>query len=272
MGAEPFLKAPAEDVDIIISGRSYDPAPFVAFCIHRGVQESAAWHMGKIMECGGLCAVPKGRSMVATMHENSFELAPPSRLERCTALSVAAHTFYEKSRPDRLPGPGGVLHLDNATYVQLADGRTVLVEGSKFVPTPTYQVKLEGVEHIGFRSIFIGGIRDPILIKTIDLFLKSIRATTEQAFPKLSTHDGLQLIFHVYGKNGVMGSMEQSSVIPQEVCVLGEVVAPTQDEADAIAGFARVLVLHAAYDGQLATGGNLALPLTPLKYFLSYLK
>lgn len=44
----------------------------------------------------------------------------------------------------------------------------------------------------------------------------------------------------------------------------GEATAPTQDKATSIAGFLRVAVLHLAYPDQVATAGNLALPLTPL--------
>ncbi|KAH8899142.1 hypothetical protein GQ53DRAFT_791193 [Thozetella sp. PMI_491] len=263
MGAEPWIKALNDDPDIIIAGRSYDPAPFAGFCMHRGVRPEPAWHMGKIMECGGLCAVPKGRGMLATMHQDSFELTPPNQSERCTPLSVAAHTFYEKSRPDRLPGPGGVLHLDAATYEQRPDGRTLLVKGSQFVPTPTYQVKLEGASQIGFRSMFLGGLRDPILIEGIDEFIQTVRQTTEMQFPSLIEGTS-KLIFHLYGKNAVMGALETHPVTTHEIGIVGEAVATTQEEADAIGSFARVTVLHASYDGQVATAGNLASPLTPL--------
>jgi hypothetical protein len=266
MGAEPFLvalKNPA--VDIIVTGRSYDPAPFAAFSITRGVEASPAWHMGKIMECGGLCASPKGRSMVATMYRDSFELTPPASVERCTPLSVAAHTLYEKSRPDRLPGPGGVLHVDNATYQQQSDGRSVLVTGSEFVANPKYQVKLEGVKQIGFRTVFIGGVKDPILINGLDTFLQTVRDATKQAFPALGTHEGYGLLFHVYGQDAVMGQSEPSAPPPREVGIMGEVLAPSQEEADSIAGFARITVLHASYKNQVATGGNLASPVTPLE-------
>ena len=60
--------------------------------------------------------------MIALMQagNSSFDLIPLSPVERCTPLSVAAHTLYEKTRPDRLPGPGGALHLQDATYAQLA--------------------------------------------------------------------------------------------------------------------------------------------------------
>jgi hypothetical protein len=267
MGAEPFLEVLKNPgVDIIVAGRSYDPAPFAAFSMSRGVKPSPAWHMGKIMECGGLCSLPKGRSMLATMYSDRFELTPPAPEERCTPLSVAAHTFYEKSRPDRLPGPGGMLHLDNATYRQQPDGRTVLVRGSEFHPTQTYQVKLEGVKQIGFRTIFVGGIRDPILIGGLDDFLLKVRQTTQRAFSSLDRDEEYQLLFHVYGQDAVMGHLESATTsTPHEVGLMGEVLAPSQEEADSIAGFVRVTVLHGSYKNQLATGGNLASPLTPLE-------
>jgi hypothetical protein len=176
--------------------------------------------------------------------------------------------MYEKTRPDRLPGPGGVLHLDKATYEQQPDGRTVLIKGSVFVPSEVYQVKLEGAEHVGYRTTFIGGIRDPTLIAGIDKFIETVQKTSKEAFPELGTEGGPQLIFHIYGKNAVMGPLETSTQIPHEIGVLGEVVADTQDVADAIAGFSRTCVLHGAYDGQLATAGNFASPLTPLEQSL----
>lgn len=265
MGAEPFLEALKDpSVDIIIAGRSYDPSPFAAFCMHRGVQKSSAWHVGKIIECGGLCTTPKGRSILATMFLDCFVLAPTNPQQKCTPVSVAAHTLYEKSRPDRLPGPGGILYLDGCTYAQLSDGRSLMVKGSTFVPSPTYQIKLEGAMAMGFRSIFIGGIRDPILIAGIDEFLDSVKKSTKDAFPTLDTEKGPRVIFHLYGKNAVMGDMESETTVSHEIGVLGEAVAESQDLADAIAGFTRTLVLHGSYKGQLATAGNMASPLTPL--------
>ncbi|KAH8894382.1 hypothetical protein GQ53DRAFT_859252 [Thozetella sp. PMI_491] len=267
MGAEPFMEALKQDPDIVIGGRSYDPAPFAAFCLLKGVDPGVAWHMGKILECGGICAVPKGRSMIARMRKSSFELTPLSPLEKCTPVSVAAHTLYEKTRPDRLPGPGGVLHLDTARYEALEDGRTVRVSGARFVPTPVYQVKLEGVERLGHRTIFIGGIRDPILISQIDDFLEKVRQYIQKLFPELDQSPNCRLIYHVYGHNAVMGPLEPNLGYPQntpyEVAVLGEVVAPTKSLSFAIANNVRTSILHFPYEGQLATTGNFASPLSP---------
>ncbi len=258
-----FLVALQTDADIILSGRSYDPSPFAAFCLNRGVDPGVAWYLGKIMECGAFCAIPKGRTMVARVRQSSFDLTPVSSLERCTPVSVAAHTLYEKTRPDRLPGPGGVLHLDSARYEQLEDGRTVRVSGANFVPSLVYQVKLEGVEKLGHRSIFIGGIRDPILIAQIDDFLERARAYTRVMFPELDRDQHCQLEFHIYGKNAVMGPSEPSSMVAHEIGILGEVVAPTKDKSHAIANNVRASILHMPYQGQMATAGNFASPLSP---------
>ncbi|KAF9760804.1 hypothetical protein IL306_004114 [Fusarium sp. DS 682] len=262
MGAEPFIKALEGNPDIVLGGRCYDPAPFAAFCLSRGISSGVAWHMGKIMECGGICAIPKGRSMIATMRYDSFDLTPLAPEERCTPLSVAAHTLYEKTRPDRLPGPGGILSLDNAKYEQVTE-KTTRVSGAEFLETP-YQVKLEGVTFLGYRTIFIGGIRDPILIGQIDDFLERVRKYTQSLFHELDKSDSCRLIYHVYGKNGVMGPLETQAVANlHEIAVLGEVVAPTQDMAYTIANNVRASILHFSYPGQIATTGNFASPLSP---------
>ncbi|KAM6509421.1 hypothetical protein FSOLCH5_012422 [Fusarium solani] len=261
MGAEPFIEALRSDPDIILGGRCYDPAPFAAFSISKGVLPDVAWHMGKIMECGGICAVPKGRSMIATMRKDSFDLTPLSPAERCTPLSVAAHTLYEKTRPDRLPGPGGVLDLDHASYEQITE-KTCRVSGAKFITTP-YQVKLEGVTHLGYRTIFIGGIRDPILISQINDFLERVRLYSQNLFPELDQSEKCRLIYHVYGQNGVMGPLETEKSTPHEIAVMGEVVAPTSELSHTIANNVRASILHFPYPGQVATTGNFASPLSP---------
>jgi hypothetical protein len=265
MGMEPILKVLREhpDVNVIVAGRAYDPAPYAAFCMLHGIEDPGIfWHMGKIMECGANCAEPKGRVILATIRQDSFDLEPMNPLERCTPLSVAAHTLYEKTRPDLLSGPGGVLDLTGASYLPLND-RTVRVSGSVFRPTPTYLVKLEGAAIAGQRTIFVGGIRDPILVGQIDTFLVALKARLSAVYPELRSGEA-QINFHVYGKNGVMGELEpEKDFVPLEVGLLGEVTAPTQELANAICSNARIGVLHMPYKGQMATAGNFAIPLNP---------
>lgn len=265
MGSEPILKVLREhpDVDVVVAGRAYDPAPYAAFCQLHGIEDPGIyWHMGKIMECGANCAEPKGKVILATIRQDSFDLEPMSPQERCTPLSVAAHTLYEKTRPDLLSGPGGVLDLRGARYLPISE-RTVRVSGSVFRPTPSYQVKLEGAAIAGHRTIFVGGIRDPILVGQIDSFLASVKKRLGGVFPELASGQA-QLHFHVYGKNGVMGELEPcKDFVPLEVGVLGEATATTQELANAICSYARIAVLHMPYPEQMATAGNFAIPLNP---------
>jgi hypothetical protein len=264
MGAEPFLKVLQEqpDVDVVISGRAYDPAPFAGLCMLHGISPGVYWHMGKIVECGANCAEPKGKVILATVRRDSFDLEPMNPAERCTIASVAAHTLYEKSRPDLLSGPGGVLDLRASKYEQI-DERTVRVSGSVFLPSDPYEVKLEGAAVIGYRTIFIGGIRDPILIGQIDDFMARVEADAFDTYPAL--RDGsASMHFHLYGKNGVMGDAEPlKHVVPHEIGVVGEVTAPTQAAANAICNSTRISVLHMPYPGQVATAGNFAIPMNP---------
>ncbi len=264
MGAEPYVKAleTYPDADIIISGRSYDPSPYAALCQMHGIDPGVYWHMGKIVECGANCAEPKGRVIVATVRKDSFDLEPMNPAERCTPSSVAAHTLYEKSRPDLLPGPGGELDLSGARYEALNE-RRVRISGSIFRPSSTYRIKIEGASIVGHRTIFIGGIRDSILIGQLDDFLSRVRERTEATYPELAS-GAANLTFHVYGKNGVMGEQEPlKDVVPHEVGLLGEVTAQSQELANAICSSVRITVLHMPYPGQLATAGNFAIPLNP---------
>lgn len=180
LGPEPFMDAMSAepDFDIIIGGRAYDPAPYVAYAAHLMKSQlanagpegkrrlfGAFQHMGKIMECGGLCSVPKSHGALATVYDNgTFDIVPTLPTSRCTPLSVAAHTLYEKSRPGLLYGPGGWLDLTKSTYEQRADGRTVQVSGSTFHFSEDnarpYQLKLEAATIVGYRSMYMGTVRD----------------------------------------------------------------------------------------------------------------
>jgi hypothetical protein len=265
MGAEPFMKVFREqpDIDIIISGRSYDPSPIAAAGLLKGIDPALCWHIGKIMECGAVCATPQGKNIIGTLDETGFELEPLNPAERCTRRSVAAHTLYEKSHPFLLPGPGGTLDLSGCTYDQLSD-RRVRVAGAQFIESPRYTVKLEGAKKVGYRTIFIAGIRDPILIGGIDAALDAVRLDTAAFFSEIPP-ESYEMVFHVYGKNGVMGDLEPiRDANPHELCVILEVAAPTQKLATAICNKARTRLMHFPYPGKI-TAGNLASPFTPLE-------
>jgi hypothetical protein len=279
MGPEPFMDAMAAvpDFNIIIGGRAYDPSPYIAYCVHlassrEGIslkslarqQLGGFAFMGKIMECGALCSTPKSASAQATVYfDGTFDIKPLSPESQCLPHSVAAHSLYEKSRPDILPGPGGNLDLTHSNYEQLPDGRSVRVTGATFNLSRenglSYTVKLEAAKVVGYRAILMGGIRDPILIRQIDSFLAHVKEyATQQNKDETETWD---LGFHVYGKNGVMDSLEPEdpSNQPREIFLVGEALASNQKLASSIASTARIACVHGPYPEQRGTSGNFAM-------------
>jgi hypothetical protein len=264
MGAEPIIRALEAGAQVVVAGRAYDPACFAAYAIWKGFPVGLAWHLGKILECGALCAVPgsAGDCMWGVLRHDGFTLEPLSPARVCTETSVAAHTLYEKSHPYLLPGPGGTLDLSRTTFRQV-DDRVVEVRGSEFVASRPYTVKLEGAELVAYRAVLVCGVRDPELIAVLPAAEQTVVARTRDYFDRISPSD-YQIIFHHYGLDAVMGRSEPvRDAVPHEVGLIMEVVAPTQELADTICAFARATLMHHHYPGRKATAGNLALPFAP---------
>lgn len=266
MGMQPFLDAmhAHPDFDMIIAGRAYDPAPYAALCYYRGFKDlGLAYHMGKVMECGAQCATPKSREAFATVREDSFDIMPLDPAAICTPLSVAAHTLYEKSRPDLHYGPDGVLDLTDSSYTALPDNRSVRVRGSAFTqstPESKWTIKLEGAKVEGHHSMFIGGCADPILISQLDDLLLRVRAYVAS---KCAFEYDLKLT--VYGREGALNMLgtEKKSLSatisssmfktpPSTVGILGQARAATQNQANMVVAMARVACVHGPYRGQKA--------------------
>lgn len=213
------------------------------------------------MECGAQCSRPKSKEALAIVRQDSFDVIPLDPASRCTVLSVAAHTLYEKTRPDILLGPGGELHLESATYEQLKDGRSVRVTGGKFIPVEPgeYTVKLEGARVSGYRSSFIGAFRDPILISQVEAYLQRV-----EEYVKTRVDFAYELVLHKYGLNAVMGALDPGDgATPKEICLCGEARASTQAQANQVVNIARIACVHGPYPHQLATSGNFAMPFAP---------
>ena len=264
MGEEPFIEALNNGAQVILAGRSYDPSVFASLAIKEGFDKGLAIHMGKILECAAIAALPGSGSdsMFGYLNEDNFVLEPLSPNRKCTTLSIAAHTLYEKSNPYILPGPGGAINLHEAKFEQIEDNM-VRVSGSKFVPTDEYFVKLEGVRKVGYRTISCAGVADPIMISKIDDITKSVKERVEDNFASYGIKDFF-LDFKIYGKNGVMGMFDdRGATAGNELMIIIEAVADSQEQADTICGFARSTMLHFGYEGRIATAGNLAFPFSP---------
>ena len=267
MGVEPLIKALESGADVIIAGRSYDPALIAALPIMHGFDKGLAIHMGKILECGAYAAEPQSGAdaMFGTIRADYFEVEPTNPALRCTVDSVAAHTLYEKESPVELYLPGGMIDLKETTFEAVSD-RSVRVANTRFHEADQYTLKLEGAAAVGFRSLFIAGARDPIFIDQVDEIIADAAARVRSGVAY--GEESYQLNFRVYGRDGVLMGPNVNGVAPSELGIVGEVVAETQEIAHSVCSFAHGVLLHQPYPGRKTVAGNLAFPYSPSDFDL----
>jgi hypothetical protein len=262
MGVEPFVKALEAGAQVIVAGRSNDPSMFAALPFIQNYDKGLALHLAKILECAAIAAEPGSGSdsMMGTLRRDHFLVEPTNPARVCTVTSVAAHSLYEKSDPLRLFGPGGTVHLSQVKFEQLNE-RAVKVSGSRYEPVP-YKIKLEGSKKVGYRTICVAGVRDPGTIRQIETLIAEAKRRTAEQFSEI--RDSYKLIFHVYGRNAVMGELEPVQTPAHELGIVIEAVASTQAIATGVCGYAHTIMLHYGFPGRISTAGNLAFPFSPL--------
>lgn len=265
MGPEPFVKALDDGAQIVLAGRSTDPAPFAAAAMRAQCGPAQSWYAGKMLECGATAAVPKGHDcLLVTVRDDHVECEPLNPERRCTPLSVANHSLHENASPIRHVEPGGILHTEDCRFEAVSE-RAVRASGMRWQPADTYTVKLEGVEHAGWRALTICGTRDPLLIAGLDPFLAAVRRNVEQKAADIgATQDRYRLIIRSYGHDGVMAAREPVREIgSHELGFLVEVVADDPEIAGAVLAIARANMLHTDFPGRLCREGNMAFPFSP---------
>jgi hypothetical protein len=105
------------------------------------------------------------------------------------------------------------------------------------------------VRRIGVRTVAIAGVRDPILLSQLDRWLANVRERVTDVYGA----DGYRLLFHVYGRDGVMGALEPvKETRSHELGVVIEVVADDAETSAAVLALARSVSLHATYPGRKA--------------------
>jgi hypothetical protein len=160
-----------------------------------------------------------------------------------------------------------VLDTSDAWYRQEPDGRSVRVGGSRFDAAANRTIRLEAAEHVGYRAITLGGIRDVVLIEQIhpfcdELMMKWRRRATEIFASKL-TPEQYVLNIRLYGVNGTMGSREPHNHTGYEIGIILEAVAPTQEQAHALTDMGQTLIFHAPVKGWSGQVSNIAFPFSP---------
>jgi Acyclic terpene utilisation family protein AtuA len=269
MGAEPFIRAIEQGAEVVIAGRSSDTSIFAAVPTMREADPALAWHAAKILECGAASVAQRKYPdcMFARIRADHFEVEPPNPEYVCTPLSVAAHTLYETANPFHLYEPSGMVDATDSTY-EAATERSVRVRGTRFVPASTYTIKLEGAEFVGYQSIVLGGMRDPLLIGQIDDWIEQLHEKMRQRIGEMFgdqlSEDDYIFKVRVYGRNGVLGPAEPiKDAQPHELALVLEATAPTQDLASSIASSARHMALHQPIPEWKGLITTLALPYTP---------
>ena len=264
MGPEPFVRALDAGAQVVLAGRASDPASWAACALRAGLPAAPSWYAGKMLECGATAALPKGHDcLLATVRPDGVVVEPMNPIRRCSPLSVANHSLHENPSPCFFYEPGGLLDTAGARFDAVSD-RAVRVSGMAWTPQP-YTVKLEGAERVGSRAITICGTRDPLLIGQIDGYIESVRQNVADKAKAFGVAPGeYHLIYRIYGRDGVMGAWEPvTEVRGHELGLLIEVVADTQEVANAVLAIARTNTLHVDFPGRLCKEGNMAFPFSP---------
>jgi hypothetical protein len=262
MGHTSFARAHAAGADVIIAGRSCDTAIFASLPIMLGFPAGLSVHAAKIIECASLCCVPGGRDpILATLDHQSFELESMAPQRAATPVSVAAHSLYEQSDPFAVHEPEGELDLHEVQY-EAIDARRTRVRGAVWRKAAHPTVKIEGACFIGHRAILVAGVSDPRFMASYRSIFEDVRKVVHDLVCEDTAQD-YQLIFRLYGLDGVLAPEQTITSLPREAFVLAECIAPTPERAEEVVRTTKQYLLHHGYPGRLSTGGNLAFPFTP---------
>lgn len=245
-GAEQVQAALETGADIVICGRTTDTAIISALPLALGDHAGGAWHGAKIGECGALCATnPQSGVILVDFDGGGFTITPLADGSQATPHTVSAHMLYENSDPYIHYEPGGHLDVSAATYRSITD-RSVRVEGSAWVPSATYTVKLEGARIAGFQTISIATLRDRRYVENAQVWVDDIKA---KHAAKVAARTGVKagdytLEIRLIGVDATLGSIESRETIPNEVGILAIVTAKSQEMASEIAKYLNPYLLH----------------------------
>jgi hypothetical protein len=245
-GAEQIAAALETGAEIVIAGRTTDTAIIAALPLMRGCHAGAAWHGAKIGECGALCATnPQSGVILIDFDATGFTVTPLADGARASPHTVSAHMLYENVDPFILYEPGGHLDVTGASYTAL-DDTSVRVDGSVWVPSTDYTVKLEGARPAGYRTVALALLRDPHYVANAARWADDI---TRHCSAKVRDRMGLSaddftLELRLIGQTASFGALETAPPTAHEVGVLGIITAPSEAAAAEIGKMLNPYLLH----------------------------
>jgi len=258
-GVHPYIELLRQNADVIIGGRSSDSCVFAAPAIHRGIPESQAYYLGKVLECASFCAEPYGgkETVLGVATAEDVQVTAMSPAQRCTVASVAGHAMYERANPYFEHVAGGTLDMSECRYEQVSE-KTTRITGASFKPAAEFRVKLEGAGKVGERYVGLVGIRDPYTIAHVDDVIGWARQQVRERFGD----EGYELHYIVYGRDGVMGELEPLKHRPaHELCILVQGVAPTAAMAEEVCMIGTRQMFYARLPDVKGSAGSVAFAL-----------
>ena len=247
-GVEPLQEALQAGADIILAGRTTDTAVIAALPLMRGMHPGASWHGAKIAECGAFCSShPATGVILLEVDKDGFTVEPMAAGAVCTPHSVSAHMLYENADPFILHEPGGYLDVREADYTAL-DERRVRVEGSHWVKTDPYTVKLEAASLAGYQTSMLAVIRDAHYIRNARIWAdKLAQICTDKTREALGLHPkDYDLQIRLIGVDAALGKWEQTITTDRavEIGVLVLITADSQALATEISRLVNPYLLH----------------------------
>ena len=249
-GAEAITAALASGADIVLAGRTTDTAVISALPIKNGDHAGGAWHGAKIAECGAFCSTnPSSGVILVEFDESGFSVEAMAEDAICTPHSVSAHMIYENVDPYILCEPGGHLDVTGATYIA-ENNRRVRVEGSAWVPSDIYTVKLEAAHIVGYQTTMLAIIRDAHYVENSILWLERLTSFLQDKIADCTdlAIDDYTLDFRLIGVNAALGIHENrqpvSDTMPVEVGVLLIITASDQTIATDLSKLINPFLLH----------------------------
>lgn len=265
MGAEPIMQCLAEEPDVVITSRTSDCCPFAAFAMHHGYNADLAYFWGKVLECGSFVAYPKlvNQSVLGTIYEDRIAVTAIHDDQRVTPVSLRKHAAYERSSFKGEAVAGGFIHI-NGMEAEEVDEKTAAAWGSRFEPSPTYTIKLEGAGYLGHKAEYLVGIRSQSFIQKLDEVLSHTRQELKNFYQDVP----YELYFTKYGIDGVLGAREprdQDQV--HEVGLLIEVIAAKKELAMEIAKLTGRLLLFTPVLSERGSAGRVQLRNEEASYY-----
>ncbi|PWB71488.1 MAG: glutamate mutase [Anaerolineales bacterium] len=265
MGVEPIMRCLAEEPDVIITSRTSDCCPFAAFAMHHGYSPDLAYFWGKVLECGSFVAYPKlvNHSVLGTIHEDRISVTAIHDEQRVTPVSLRKHAAYERSSFKGEAVAGGFIHIEGMEAEEV-DEKTAAAWGSRFEPSPTYNVKLEGAGYVGHKAEYLVGIRSQSFIQKLD----EVISHTRQQVRSFYQDAPYELYFSRYGIDGILGAREpRKRGEIHEVGLMIEVTAARKELAMEIAKLAGRLLLFTPVLSERGSAGRVQLRNEEASYY-----